>query len=636
MTRRVPNRSRRACAHAALVFLSLVLSLPCSGYAAEPFPGYPAGVREAARRVVNAAKPGLEEVLEPEIQSLRKAMFDHAILSINAIPDRIFERARKEGWKDQVGRVLRPVARVAPYSVALWAWLLREDLATFSLDRLPKDLEGLEGALRQYGPGLLGCTAWVLLFFCAAASWYVVWASISLLLRAQPALTSDLARPFKRVPRPEFFAFIAFLGCFLAPILAGVGLAVAVVFWIFLSAGYLRRWELVMAGGAILLLGAVFLCAGGVQAIGRITGETQRGGWLGGEGYYPRQWPDETSFSGDLLSGPRWKEMVKFARARAEMQSGDLAAAESMWTDWIREARNPAAGYNNRGIVRVWLGKTDEALSDFVEAAELMPQGNPAHWNAYQVYLQTFRLEDAARIQVAAWDALRGLKLFDYRAEEMTHGELVPSPLQVENVWRAMIKPRTAWFRQAMESPYRRYFFRPLTGKWVPVFLAFGWLWATMWKPLSRKVWMHSTCRACGTRTLIVGGKEASDICNPCRAQVGDGIRPGDERGQRIFNITMHRRYVRACSVAVPGAGAMWAGKNLPSMIYGALLSIPLGAITVSLGARQTASSLISDMLGGVVVAAVAAVAFLWAIGVVWGWRSFDALQLNCNIAPQR
>jgi len=298
------------------------MTLPSSGNAAEPFPGYPSEVREAAGRVVAAARPGLEDVLEPSVQSLRKAMFDHAILSINAIPDKIFERARREGWRGKAGQVLRPVVRVAPYSVSLWAWLIREDLVTLRLDRLLKDLEGLEGALRQYGPALLGCASWVLLLTCAAVSWFVVWASISLLLRAQPALASDLARPFRWIPHPEIPGFLAFLACFLAPMLAGLGIGVAAVFWFALSAGYLRRWELVTAAAAILLLGAVFLCGGGVQSLARITGETQRGGWLSEEGYYPREWPDATAFPGGVFAGPRWRELVTYARARAEMQGG--------------------------------------------------------------------------------------------------------------------------------------------------------------------------------------------------------------------------------------------------------------------------------------------------------------------------
>ncbi len=637
MSRRVPNRFRRAFLLAVPLLLGLFLTVPSIGTAAEPFPGYPAAVREGARRVVELAQPGLEEALEPAVQSLRKAMFDHAVLSINAIPDRIFERARRDGWTDQAGRVLRPVVRVAPYSVPLWAWLIREDVATLRLDRLSKDLDGLRGALREYGPALIGCALGVLLFLCAAASWFVLWLSISLLLRAQPALTADLSRPVKRLPVPGLLAFVLFLACYLAPVVAGAGIGVAAVFWLMLSAGYLRRREQVAAVAAILLLGAVFISGGAVASVARITGETRGGGWLGEEGYFPREWPDATSSSGDFFARPRWREMVRFSRARAEMQSGNLAAAETMWTEWIRAAKDPADGYNNRGIVRVWLGKTDEALADFeAAAAGLEPHGSPAHWNAYQVYLQTFRLNEAARLQVAAWAALQSFEQFDFRPEEMTHGELIPSPLRVGNVWGDVLRPRAIWYRQAPDSSYFHFFFRPLGARWVPTFLVFGCLWIAVWKLFSGKVWMHGTCRACGTRTLIVGVAEATDICAPCRAQLGAGVRPGDERGQRMLNIALHRRYVRACSVLVPGAGVLWAGRELSSLIYGALLSLPLGVATVSFSAGRSAPSLISDMLWGVVAVALAAAALLWVVGAFWGWRSFDALQASCNIGARR
>ena len=83
-----------------------------------------------------------------------------------------------------------------------------------------------------------------------------------------------------------------------------------------------------------------------------------------------------------------------------------------------------------------------------------------------------------------------------------------------------------------------------------------------LWKPLSTKIWMHGTCRSCGTRTLVVGGAEATDICNQCRAQVGGGIRAGEEREQRLLTITMHRRYVRACSIARPGGRGALGGER--------------------------------------------------------------------------
>ena len=79
------------------------------------------------------------------------------------------------------------------------------------------------------------------------------------------------------------------------------------------------------------------------------------------------------------------------------MQGGDLRAAESLWTGLIREegGGDLADAYNNRGIVRVRLGRTEEGLADFEAATELSPAGGRAQWNAYQLYLQEFRLEKA-------------------------------------------------------------------------------------------------------------------------------------------------------------------------------------------------------------------------------------------------
>ena len=106
MTRRVPNRSRRSWACSALFLLFLFpLALLSRLAAADSFPGYPAAVRNQAVRVVEAAGPGKEEALEREAASLRRAMFYYAILSMNAVPDRIFDRAVREGWKTPVGRI---------------------------------------------------------------------------------------------------------------------------------------------------------------------------------------------------------------------------------------------------------------------------------------------------------------------------------------------------------------------------------------------------------------------------------------------------------------------------------------------------------------------------------------------------
>ncbi|MBP2674211.1 MAG: hypothetical protein H6Q84_1051 [Deltaproteobacteria bacterium] len=636
MTRTVFNRSRRAGPAAALLFLVFLACIPIPGSATEPFSGYPAKVRQRALSLVEAAEPGKPEALEPEVLALRMTMLEHAIVSVNEVPDLLFERARKEGWEGEADRVLRPVTRVAPFSVALWAWLVREDVSTFGIAYFIKDLEGLRESLRRYGPSLLGCASWTLLLIISTASWFAVWASISMLLRAQPALTLDFARSFKGLPRPELFAFVVFLACLIAPIMTGIGLGAAAILWFILAAAYLRRGELATSILSILLLAAVLVCSGALQSFTKYTGETRRGGWLGGEGYFPKEWPERTSASGHPFSDSRWEEMVLFARARAEMQAGNHAAADSLWTEWIGKSEDPAPGYNNRGIVRHRMGRPAEALADFEVSASRSPGGGPAYWNSYQMYLQTFRLEDAARVQDSAWGSLRDLELFDYRAEEMTHGELVPSPLRMKDAWKDLFTPRRQWLRDGMESPLYRFLFRPLTGKQVPWVLAAAVLWLLVWKPLSRKIWMHGTCRACGTRTLVVGGTESTDICNHCRAQIGGGIRAGVEREHRILGITMHRRYVRACSVFVPGAGALWAGRNISAMIYGLILSLSLGVVSVSWGAGASVPPLIAAMLGGLMKAALAAVAILWIAGAVWSWKAFDTLQVKYNITLRR
>jgi len=586
--------------------------------------------------VVEAAGPGKGEALEREVRALRRVMFDHAILSMNAVPDRIFDRAVREGWKRRSYESLRAVARVAPLSAPLWSWLAWEDAARFRLEEFLFDVDGLSGALRQYGPGLLGYAVWIVLFASASACWFAVWASINLLLRARPALTSDVARLFKGFHRPEIFASGVVFAGFAAPVACGVGIAAAAVFWIALSTAYLRRGELVIGGTAILLLFGVFLCGGFLEAIHPMAGMARQGGWLGGEGYYYRDVSDSGDAGRGLLTGPQWERMARSARARAKMQGGDLRAAESLWTGLIEEGGDLADAYNNRGIVRVRLGRTEEGLADFEAAAKLHPAGGRAQWNAYQLYLQMFRLEKADRIQPIAWAGIRRLVPFDYHAEEMTHGELIASPLRVGDVWRTLFTVREEWLREARGSAFHDLFFRPVPGKWVPAFLAAGWIWAVLWKLLYRKIWVSSVCRSCGASTLVVGSREATDICNACRAQVGKGIRGGEERERRGLSISLHRRYVRACSILFPGAGALWAGKEFRTMLYGILLSLSAGLFTVSWSAGRLAGGLIGDMQTDIWRAALGAVAVLWLFGAAWGWRSFETLRMDHNVAGER
>ena len=586
--------------------------------------------------MVEAAGPGREEALEREVRALWRTMFNHTILSMNAVPERIFDRAAREGWKRRSYGSLRAVARVAPLSVPLWAWLAWEDAARFRLEEFLFDVEGLSGALRQYGPGLLGYAVWLVLFAAASGCWFAVWASLNLLLRACPALTSDVARLFKGLPRPGIPASGIVLAGVVVPVACGVGIGAAAVFWIAFSIAYLRRDELLIGGTAIVLLVGVYLCGGFLEAMHPMAGMARQGGWLGGEGYFYRNKPVSGGAGEVLLTVPQWERMERFARARAVMQGGDLRTAESLWTDLIREGGDLADAYNNRGIVRVRLGRTKDGLADFEAAVSIHPADPRALWNAYQLYLQEFRLEKASRIQPDAWAGIRGLSPFDYRAEEMTHGELVASPLRVGDVWSALFATRDEWVRNRRETGVLDLFFRPVPGEWVPAFLAAGFVWATLWSLLARKIWMNCVCRSCGATTLIVGSREAADICNACRAQVGKGIRSGEERDRRGLSIALHRRHVRACSVLFPGAGALWAGKEIRTMLYGILLSLSAGMFTVSWSAGRLKGSLIGDMQTDLWRAALGAVAILWLFGAAWGWRSFEALQMDQSVAGGR
>ncbi|HSL91233.1 MAG TPA: hypothetical protein VK863_01170, partial [Candidatus Limnocylindrales bacterium] len=123
MSRRIPNRRRIGPAAALAIILLVPLAFPGAARARDLFPGYPDAVGAQAERVVAIAKPGNETALATEVRRLRVRMHGLGILSMNAIPDLLFERALREGWKKEASSVLREVRDVAPFSVPMWAWL---------------------------------------------------------------------------------------------------------------------------------------------------------------------------------------------------------------------------------------------------------------------------------------------------------------------------------------------------------------------------------------------------------------------------------------------------------------------------------------------------------------------------------
>ncbi len=620
---------------AVLVLAALLVSVSAAPAAAEdPFAGYTPAVRAQAARVVAAAVPGSVSDLEKQVRSLRKLMYAQGILSINAIPDLIFERAVGEGWRNRASVSLRAVTVVAPLSAPLWALLVKDDLVEARVDDLPRDIGGLAGAMRQFAPALLGYGAWLASYLSAAVCWFVAWASIALFLRARPALESDLSRIVPIPPRDAVASVLAMV-VFLLPLAGGLGLAVAACIWMILSAGYLRRGELVIVTAVVVLLAALLAVGGVVQSVNRMGNDVRRGGWLGGEGYFPREWPSGPSARHWALAGPSSSWMVKFAKARAAMIGGDPAASERLWTDLVRAGKDLPEVYNNRGICLAMQGKTSEGLSDFETALARRPNNGAALWNAYQIYLQTFNLERARAVQPQAWDSLQKMSPYGFRPAEMEQAEWVASALPAGELWRSFLESGSGPAYEVGRSDFFPMFYRPLKPSGALVFLVAAFLAAAIWKVLSLRIWVHTTCRSCGARSLVAGARASLDLCNQCRAQIGAGVKLGPERDRRVVWIGMHRRYVKICSVLVPGSGALWAGKEIRTLCYGIVLALALGGISASAGAGG-GRAIVSELRQAVALCAAGAAALVWLAGAAWGIQSFNRFQARYNVGTRR
>jgi len=617
-------------------FLSALL---CTGWlfptrceAADPFAPYAEPVRIQAGRVVSAAAPGKETELFREVRLLRKSMHAAGILSLNAVADLVYERAEREGWKQEAGPSLRVVSDVSSLSVPMWAWLVTDDLFHARFDELVRDFNSLGGAVRRFGPALLGHASWLMSFLAAAVCWFAVWASIVLFLRARPSLEADLARVL-RFPSGDYLAAVAMVAIFLLPLFAGCGLAVVSCIWLALSAAYLRRTELLLMTTVILLL--AFLLAGGavLHSMKRMTGEVQRGGWMGTEGYFPEAWPDASLLPGKGKERASISRLVRYSRARAAMLAGSLEEAERSWTALLAEGENRSGVLNNRGIVRAQQGRLEDALADFEEALRAEPDAGPPLWNAYQGYLRMFNLERSRALQPRAWEKVQEMVPYNLRPAEMEQGEWIASPLLVGEIWKSFFSLRGDWVREAGESEIFRLYFRPLTPTVSLAFLGGVWLVAGAWKVLSLKVWVNRTCRGCGVNTLIVGSRETHEFCNLCRSRIGSANLDSGEPDRRGKGIGMHGFYVGACSLLAPGTGWLWAGKEIRTILYGILLSISFGLLSSSAGALGV-GSIVSDLQKKVFFLAIGITAILWLVGSVSGLRSFRNMQQELGILP--
>lgn len=629
------TRSRKTgCRFVALLLLIACFVFPTVSLAEserDVFLNYPEDVRNQARRVVEAAKPGNEQALKAELRLLGKRMHARAILSMNAIPEKVFLKARREGWTSNATASMRPLVEVAPLSVPLWAWLFKEDLVHLRLPDAFRDFGGMAGAVRRFGPALLGYGAWLVTYLVAAICWFAAWSSVSLFLRGRPSFEADLKRLLK-IPYREYVAPIAAFLVFILPVAFGFGLAVVACTWLAVSTVYLRKGELVMMTVTVMMLAGLVLGGGILYSFDQVGGNTRRGGWLGGEGVIPEQMPDEGApvFSSDVA----W--MLDFARARLEMQTGKPASAERRFNEIVQGGRNIPEVFNNRGIARAQQGKMTEALADFEAARQIRPDDGPSLWNAYQIHLQTFNLEKAGAIQAGAWSGVQSMRPFGFRPAEFEQGEWIASGMPVGEIWIALLRSGEDLVRDAGKGEVFHRFFHPLSPFGALFFLGIAYVWSMVWKAASLKLWVNCTCRVCGTRSMIIASRETSDVCTPCRAQIGGGIRAGEERDRRVQGIVLHRRFVRLSSIFVPGSGALWAGKEIRSFLYGLILAGSLAGVTTSLGINAEGNPIVYDLQQSVLVFFIVSSSVLWLFGVVWGLGSFSTLQRRFNIIGER
>ena len=109
----------------------------------------------------------------------------------------------------------------------------------------------------------------------------------------------------------------------------------------------------------------------------------------------------------------------------------------------------------------------------------------------------------------------------------------------------------------------------------------------------------------------------------------------GPERSRRVQVIVLHRRFVRLASLAVPGAGVLWAGKEFRALVGGILLSLSLAAVTCSFGGLS-GTPIIADLQKTVAVWSVAVATFIWIVFAFSGISSFKVTQQIHNISTER
>jgi len=127
------------------------------------------------------------------------------------------------------------------------------------------------------------------------------------------------------------------------------------------------------------------------------TGQRMDNDWISGL-MEPRRGQDGVSFFSEGNEGARIgirSPLVGIAMT-ADDQTAELSGTEAYYTKAIKNNKNNAALYVNRGIAYTLQGYVDAAIADFNKAIELEPDNTSAYFNRAAAYMGKGGVETAA------------------------------------------------------------------------------------------------------------------------------------------------------------------------------------------------------------------------------------------------
>jgi len=167
---------------------------------------------------------------------------------------------------------------------------------------------------------------------------------------------------------------------------------------------------------------------------------------------------------------------------------------------------------------------------------------------------------------------------------------------------------RGSWFREARGSAFTPCSSGPFPG-------AGSWrFWRPCWpggavETSLRKVWVSSVCRRAAPARWSSGAARPSIPATRAARRSARGSAWGGAGTAGVGHIAAPAVCPRLLR-PVPGAGALWAGKEFQVLLYGLVLSFSAGLFTVSWSAGRLAGGLIGDMQADIWKIALGAVGF--------------------------